>query len=122
MRYRTAQQVTTTAAAACLPYTRRRYSKANPAFVTEPTNPNLRTVYNVHDYSDIFARLIREKRLLDILTDVLASRVCIYQCRLNLKAPFEGEDFWWHSDFESWVAEDGMQTPRAMSICLTTSY
>jgi ectoine hydroxylase len=37
---------------------------------------------------------------------------------------FEGTGFYWHSDFETWHAEDGMPQPRAVSIsvALTDNY
>jgi ectoine hydroxylase len=31
---------------------------------------------------------------------------------------FRGRGFYWHSDFETWHAEDGMPTPRACSISI----
>jgi ectoine hydroxylase len=37
---------------------------------------------------------------------------------------FTGAGFYWHSDFETWHAEDGMPAPRAVSIsiALTVNY
>src|SRR5699024_6629653 len=35
--------------------------------------------------------------------------------RVNYMPGFKGNGFYWHSDFETWHAEDGMPEPRAVS-------
>ena len=47
---------------------------------------------------------------------ILNSNVYIHQSRINFQLPFVGTGFWWHSDFETWHAEDGMPRPRALSM------
>jgi hypothetical protein len=39
---------------------------------------------------------------------LLGSDVYVHQSRVNFKPGFNGQDFYWHSDFETWHAEDGM--------------
>jgi len=48
----------------------------------------------------------------------------LHQTRANLKPGFRGKEFYWHSDFETWHAEDGMPSMRAVScsIALTDNY
>jgi ectoine hydroxylase-related dioxygenase (phytanoyl-CoA dioxygenase family) len=41
--------------------------------------------------------------------------VYLHQSRLNYKPGFTGKEFYWHSDFETWHAEDGMPRMRAIS-------
>nr|WP_285506503.1 phytanoyl-CoA dioxygenase family protein [Actinokineospora sp. NBRC 105648] len=55
---------------------------------------------------------------------VLGSEVYVHQSRVNYLPGFRGRGFYWHSDFETWHAEDGMPTPRAvsMSIALTANH
>jgi ectoine hydroxylase len=38
----------------------------------------------------------------------------------ELQARFQGRDFWWHSDFETWHIEDGMPRMRALSALMLT--
>src|SRR5699024_2834991 len=43
---------------------------------------------------------------------------------INYMPGFKGKGFYWHSDFETWHAEDGLPAPRAvsLSIALTDNY
>ncbi|MES8739290.1 phytanoyl-CoA dioxygenase family protein, partial [Cutibacterium acnes] len=43
----------------------------------------------------------------------------IHQSRINLKNGFNGKEFYWHSDFETWHVEDGMPNMRAVSCSIT---
>jgi len=90
------------------------------AIVHEPESGEVRSVFAIHESSPVFARLIRQPRLLDIATQILGSDVCIHQSRINYKPAFRGREFDWHSDFETWHVEDGMPRMRALSlsICL----
>jgi ectoine hydroxylase len=45
----------------------------------------------------------------------LGSDVYVHQSRVNYKPGFEGKEFFWHSDFETWHVEDGMPRMRAIS-------
>jgi ectoine hydroxylase len=45
----------------------------------------------------------------------LGGAVYIHQSRVNYKSGFEGKEFFWHSDFETWHVEDGMPRMRALS-------
>ena len=49
---------------------------------------------------------------------ILGSDVYVHQSRVNYKPGFKGKDFYWHSDFETWHAEDGMPRMRAVSISI----
>src|SRR5699024_3019745 len=62
--------------------------------------------------------------VVDRARQVLGSEVYIHQSRVNFKPGFVGKEFSWHSDFETWPAEDGMPGPRAISIsmALTDNY
>jgi ectoine hydroxylase len=89
--------------------------------VTEPDSGALRSIFRVHELSALFARLVRDPRLLRIAQYVLGDEVYVHQSRLNYKPGFRGREFYWHSDFETWHVEDGMPRMRAlsMSIALT---
>lgn len=86
--------------------------------VTEPGSEAVRTVFNLETRHDLMARLSRDVRLAGIARFLLNDEVYIHQSRLNYKPGFTGKEFYWHSDFETWHAEDGMPRMRAVSASL----
>ena len=52
---------------------------------------------------------------------LLGSRVYVHQSRINYKSGFDGKEFYWHSDFETWHAEDGLPRMRAVSASIALS-
>ncbi|MGH3876274.1 MAG: ectoine hydroxylase [Actinophytocola sp.] len=81
----------------------------------------VRTIFGVHRGSALIAELVRDPRVLDRARQILGSEVYVHQSRATYLPAFEGRGHYWHSDFETWHAEDGMPVPRAvsMSIALT---
>jgi ectoine hydroxylase len=86
--------------------------------VIEPESDAVRSIFMVHKLSKLMDRLTRDQRLVQIAQQVLASDVYLHQTRVNLKPGFEGKEFYWHSDFETWHIEDGMQEMRAVSFSI----
>ena len=86
--------------------------------VFEPEAGEVRSVFDVHRISPRFADLVADERLAGIARQLLGSPVMIHQCRINLKPGFAGREFAWHSDFETWHAEDGLPRMRTVSISL----
>lgn len=86
--------------------------------VHEPAAHSLRSIFAVHRQSAVIARLVSASRLRDLACQVLGSEVYVHQSRLNLKPAFDGREFFWHSDFETWHAEDGMPRMRALSLSI----
>jgi ectoine hydroxylase len=84
--------------------------------VREPGSAVVRTVFAVHRRCGDFAALARHPRLLALARAVLGSAVYVHQSRINYKPAFDGAQFQWHSDFETWHAEDGMPAMRALSV------
>ena len=78
----------------------------------------------MHKISDAVAALVADERVAGRARQILGSDVYVHQSRINYKPGFGGGGFYWHSDFETWHAEDGMPTPRAVSIsiALTENY
>ncbi len=83
--------------------------------VREPEGNALRTLFRLERHSDLFNTVIRSERIAGIARSILDDEVYIYQSRLNNKPGFQGNGFYWHSDFETWHAEDGMPHMRALS-------
>ena len=83
--------------------------------VTEPGSDAVRTIFRLDEHSDLFARLAADERLANVARFLLGDDVYLHQSRLNYKPGFTGKEFYWHSDFETWHAEDGMPRMRAVS-------
>lgn len=83
--------------------------------VTEPGSDAVRTVFRLDEHSRMFRRLAHDTRLAGVARFLLGDEVYIHQSRLNYKPGFTGKEFYWHSDFETWHAEDGMPRMRAVS-------
>jgi ectoine hydroxylase len=92
---------------------------SDDVFVSE--DGDVRTVFGIHRASALVAELVRDPRVLDRARQILGSEVYVHQSRATYLSAFEGRGHYWHSDFETWHAEDGMPVPRAvsMSIALT---
>ncbi|MBF6348310.1 ectoine hydroxylase [Nocardia flavorosea] len=97
--------------------------RGDDRLIVEKTSQRVRSVFDVHTLSPAVKELVRESRVVDLARQVLGSDVYIHQSRVNYLPGF-GTGFYWHSDFETWHAEDGMPVPRAvsLSIALTDNY
>jgi ectoine hydroxylase len=83
--------------------------------ITEPGSDEVRTVFRLDEQSEVFDRLARDERIAGRVSFLLDDDVYLHQSRLNYKPGFTGKEFYWHSDFETWHAEDGMPRMRAIS-------
>lgn len=92
--------------------------KADDRTVVEPKSNEVRSIFEVHKTNEIIKRIANDPRLVRRAEQILGSQVYIHQSRINYKPGFAGKEFSWHSDFESWHAEDGLPEPRALSISL----
>ncbi|MDT0323420.1 ectoine hydroxylase [Streptomyces millisiae] len=92
--------------------------------IVEPRSQEIRSVFEVHKISRIFADLVSDPRVVGRARQILGSDVYVHQSRINVKPGFGASGFYWHSDFETWHAEDGMPRMRAVSvsIALTENY
>lgn len=84
--------------------------------IAEPDSGAVRSVFKVHEQSPVFGRLAADARLADVARFLLDDDVYVHQSRMNYKPGFEGKEFYWHSDFETWHVEDGMPRMRAVSM------
>ncbi|HUH41188.1 MAG TPA: ectoine hydroxylase [Castellaniella sp.] len=89
--------------------------QASDEVIREPGGEALRSIFRIHEIGRLMADLPRDPRLLDVARQILGSEVYIHQSRANMKPGFEGREFYWHSDFETWHVEDGMPAMRALS-------
>lgn len=91
----------------------------DPKFILEEANQEVRSIFEIHKKSEMYNRLCRDKRILNMAIQLLGSDVYIHQSRVNLKPGFDGKEFYWHSDFETWHSEDGMPNMRALSCSIS---
>lgn len=84
-------------------------------FVTEANSTVLRSIFAIHEDESPLGELARAKFLTEYVQQILDDDIYVHQSRVNLQAPFKGTGFSWHSDFETWHAEDGMPRPRSLS-------
>jgi ectoine hydroxylase len=86
--------------------------------ICEPGSDAVRSLFRVHRESEVLRRLILDRRLANVATQILGGETYVHQSRVNFKPAFEGKAFPWHSDFETWHVEDGMPRMRALSASL----
>ncbi|GGQ24765.1 ectoine hydroxylase [Streptomyces roseolilacinus] len=92
--------------------------RADERSIVEPRSQAVRSVFEVHRISDVFARLVRDERVVGTARRILGSDVYVHQSRINVKPGFGASGFYWHSDFETWHAEDGLPRMRTVSVSI----
>jgi len=95
----------------------------DPRVVREPGG-SIRSIFEPHLLSDLVAQVVSLDTVTPVARQLLGGEVYVHQARINLMPGFTGTGFYWHSDFETWHAEDGMPAIRAVScsIALTHNY
>jgi ectoine hydroxylase len=86
-------------------------------YVTESGTKNIRSIFDPH-LSDInsIRSICRDPTLVGIAKQILNDDVYIHQSRINYQRGCSSQgSFYWHSDFETWYSEGGMQNMRALS-------
>jgi ectoine hydroxylase len=98
--------------------------RTDPRVIREPGDGGVRSVFEPHILSDLIAQVVQLDTVLPVARQLLGSDVYIHQARINFMPGFVGTGFYWHSDFETWHAEDGMPAIRAVScsIALTDNF
>jgi len=84
--------------------------------ITERGGGEVRSIFAIHAQNQLMGRLAADSRLASVAAFLLDDQVYIHQSRLNYKPGFDGKEFYWHSDFETWHVEDGMPRMRALSM------
>ncbi|MFF7858370.1 ectoine hydroxylase [Streptomyces sp. NPDC007904] len=92
--------------------------RADERSIVEPRSKEIRSVFEVHRISEVFARLVRDERVVGRARQILGSDVYVHQSRINVKPGFGASGFYWHSDFETWHAEDGLPRMRTVSVSI----
>jgi ectoine hydroxylase len=87
--------------------------------IGEPPSGDIRSVFDFHHVSEVFARLVRDERAASRARQILGSDVYVHQSRINVKPGFGASGFSWHTDFETWHAEDGLPRMRTVSVSIS---
>jgi ectoine hydroxylase len=82
-------------------------------FETDGTTP--RTVFNPHLYSDVYDRLIRHPKVLGAVEELLGEQAYAFQLGINCKAAFNGDVWFWHQDFPTYLEDDHIPEPRMVN-------
>ncbi len=89
-----------------------------PEAFFERASGTLRSLFDVPKYSNAFASLAGHPKLVRLAAAIVGDEPYIHQSRLNYKPAYTGSGYFWHSDFETWHAEDGMTDMRAVTISI----
>ncbi|MFG2636015.1 ectoine hydroxylase [Streptomyces sp. NPDC048362] len=92
--------------------------RADERSIVEPQSKEIRSVFEVHRISEVFAKLVRDPRVVGRARQILGPDVYVHQSRINVKPGFGASGFYWHSDFETWHAEDGLPNMRTVSVSI----
>ncbi|MEU3648842.1 ectoine hydroxylase [Lentzea sp. NPDC034063] len=92
--------------------------RADERTIIEKKSNDVRSIFEVHRTSEMIAALAADSRVANRARQILGSDVYLHQSRVNFMPGFTGTGFYWHSDFETWHAEDGMPLMRAVSISI----
>ncbi|MFD6416631.1 ectoine hydroxylase [Streptomyces sp. NPDC060194] len=92
--------------------------RADERAIIEKSSQEVRSVFEVHKLSEVFAALVSDERVVGRARQILGSDVYVHQSRINVKPGFGASGFYWHSDFETWHAEDGLPNMRTVSVSI----
>ena len=87
----------------------------NAGIIWETDGTTPRTVFNPQLYSDVYHRLIRHPKLLGAVEDLLGEQVYPFQLGINCKAAFNGDVWFWHQDFPTYLEDDHVPEPRMVN-------
>jgi ectoine hydroxylase len=91
------------------------HSKAEGFVTKEPLEGSvIRTHTGVHKFNP-YDLLAKDEDLLQLVKGILGDKLYIHQSRINYKTALTGSGWIWHSDFETWHAQDGMPSMRCLS-------
>ena len=89
-----------------------------PEVIFEKNSLTVRSLMNVHTYSEAADKLIRNPLITDPVKQILGSDVYVFQCVLNLKRAFTGDIWQWHQDYSTYLVDDGMPANRLVNVLI----
>ncbi len=95
----------------------RLFAERCPENFREKSSDVVRTAMGLHLRDELFARLVRDPRLVGPAQQLLGDdRLYVQQVKVNAKQAFTGEQWQWHYDFATHHHEDGVPEPLALNL------
>jgi ectoine hydroxylase len=93
-------------------------AEEGPRRVLERDGVTVRSVYGPHQTNPVIAAVARLPQLLAAVTRLIGDDVYVHQSKVNLKAPFVGEQWEWHQDYINWLRIDGIRRPDLINVAV----
>jgi ectoine hydroxylase len=90
----------------------------SPARILERDGTTVRSVYGLHRTQPAIAELSRLPALLGAVRQLLGDDVYVHQSKVNIKAPFAGDQWEWHQDYIYWLQGDGIRKPDLVNVAI----
>jgi ectoine hydroxylase len=94
------------------------YAEESQRRVMEKDGKTVRGIHGCHKTNDVFRRLVRLPKFLNLAEQLLGGSVYVHQFKINAKQGMGGEVWEWHQDFTFWQLEDGMPEPKSLSMAI----
>ena len=88
----------------------------NQELVLEKDGRTIRSIFDMHNFNEVYARFIRHPKLVKAASQLVNSHVHLFQLILNFKEAYSGDIWPWHQDYPTYRADDGMPSPRCVNI------
>ena len=86
--------------------------------IYEADGKTVRSVLNPHLFNPPFDRLCRHEKVIGPVMQIVESPVYYFQSILNVKRAFDGQQWQWHQDYETYKVDDLMAEPRAVNVMI----
>lgn len=83
--------------------------------ILEKDGTTVRSVFNMQAYDKAYGSLVRHPKLLGPVSQLLGGPAYVFQMVLNVKAPFDGDEWPWHQDYPTYHHDDGMAQPNVVN-------
>jgi ectoine hydroxylase len=87
-----------------------------PQVILERDNVTVRSVYGVHQNLAEINEVARHPQLLGVARQLVGDEVYVHQSKVNIKAPFAGDQWEWHQDYIYWLQNDGIVKPDLINV------
>ena len=84
--------------------------------VLEKDGSTIRSIFDMHNFNQVYARFIRHPRLINVASQIVESQVHLFQLILNFKAAYSCDIWPWHQDYPTYRTDDGMPSPRCVNV------
>ena len=88
----------------------------NRELVLEKDGTTIRSIFDMHNFNEAYARFIRHPKLVKAASQLVESQVHLFQLILNFKEAYSGDIWPWHQDYPTYRTDDGMPSSRCVNI------